>query len=130
MDCSLRRASRKEQSIAPKHAFFGPIRTRKRAGILHMRVLLVFQKRLDFKQAKQCFFWCFMRPCISGSFCLFIPCNLSRLSLGRCSGTNTDQRSPTSGTRTRKVYSVFSTVFLLLLLLAVAVGCPAACFGR
>ena len=30
----------------------------------------------------------------------------------------------------RKVYSVFSTVFLLLLLLAVAVGCPAACFGR
>ena len=29
-----------------------------------------------------------------------------------------------------KVYSVFSTVFLLLLLLAVAVGCPAACFGR
>ena len=30
----------------------------------------------------------------------------------------------------RKVYSVFSTVFLLLLLLAFAVGCPAACFGR
>ena len=30
----------------------------------------------------------------------------------------------------RKVYSVFSTVFLLLLLLAVAVGFPAACFGR
>ena len=30
---------------------------------------------------------------------------------------------------TRKVYSVFSTVFLLLLLLVVAVGCPAACFG-
>ena len=30
----------------------------------------------------------------------------------------------------RKVYSVFSTVFLRLLLLAVAVGCPAACFGR
>ena len=29
----------------------------------------------------------------------------------------------------RKVYSVFSTVFLLLLLLAVAVGFPAACFG-
>ena len=29
----------------------------------------------------------------------------------------------------RKVYSVFSTVFLLLLLLVVAVGCPAACFG-
>ena len=30
----------------------------------------------------------------------------------------------------RKVYSVFSTVFLLLLLLAVGVGLPAACFGR
>ena len=29
----------------------------------------------------------------------------------------------------RKVYSVFSTVFLLLLLLAVAVGFPAVCFG-
>ena len=29
----------------------------------------------------------------------------------------------------RKVYSVFSTVFLLLLLLVAAVGCPAACFG-
>ena len=31
---------------------------------------------------------------------------------------------------TRKVYSGFSTVFLLLLLLAVRVGLPAACFGR
>ena len=31
---------------------------------------------------------------------------------------------------TRKVYSGFSTVFLLLLLLAVGVGFPAACFGR
>ena len=31
---------------------------------------------------------------------------------------------------TRKVYSGFSTVFLLLLLLAVAVGFPAACFWR
>ena len=30
----------------------------------------------------------------------------------------------------RKVYSGFSTVFLLLLLLAVGVGFPAACFGR
>ena len=29
MDCSLREASRKEQSIAPKKAFFGPIRTKK-----------------------------------------------------------------------------------------------------
>ena len=32
-------------------------------------------------------------------------------------------------TAQRKVYSVFSTVFLLLLLLVVAVGCPAAGFG-
>ena len=30
----------------------------------------------------------------------------------------------------RKVYSVFSTVFLPLLLLAIGVGLPAACFGR
>ena len=29
MDCSLRGASCKEQSIAPKKAFFGPIRTKK-----------------------------------------------------------------------------------------------------
>ena len=28
MDCSLREASRKEQSIAPKKACFGPIRTK------------------------------------------------------------------------------------------------------
>ena len=42
------------------------------------------------------------------------------------------ERAVTSGSLDpdRKVYSVFSTVFLLLLLLAVAVGCPAACFGR
>ena len=33
------------------------------------------------------------------------------------------------GSISRKVYSVFSTVFLLLLLLVVAVGCPAAGFG-
>ena len=31
---------------------------------------------------------------------------------------------------TRKVYSGFSTVFLLLLLLAVGVGFPAACFWK
>ena len=34
MDCSLREASRKEQSIALKNAFFGPIRTRKRPKFL------------------------------------------------------------------------------------------------
>ena len=30
MDCSLREASRKEQSIAPRKAFLGRIRTKKR----------------------------------------------------------------------------------------------------
>ena len=34
MDCSLREASRKEQSIAPKKAFFGTIRTKKRPKFL------------------------------------------------------------------------------------------------
>ena len=34
MDCSLRKASRKEQPIAPKNAFFGPIRTKKRPKLL------------------------------------------------------------------------------------------------
>ena len=34
MDCSLREDSRKEQSIAPKNAFFGPIRTKKRPKFL------------------------------------------------------------------------------------------------
>ena len=34
MDCSLRKASRKIQSIAPKKAFFGAIRTKKRPKFL------------------------------------------------------------------------------------------------
>ena len=34
MDCSLREASRKEQPIAPKKAFFGPIRIKKRPKFL------------------------------------------------------------------------------------------------
>ena len=34
MDCSLREASRKEQSSVPKSAFFGPIRTKKRPKFL------------------------------------------------------------------------------------------------
>ena len=29
MDCSLRKVLRKEQSIAPKNPFFGPIRTKR-----------------------------------------------------------------------------------------------------
>ena len=34
MDCSLREASRKEQAIAPKKAFLGPMRTQKRPKFL------------------------------------------------------------------------------------------------
>ena len=34
MDCSLREASRKKQSIAPKKAFFGPVRTKKTPKLL------------------------------------------------------------------------------------------------
>ena len=34
MDCSLREASRKEQSITPKKAFFGPMRTKERPKFL------------------------------------------------------------------------------------------------
>ena len=34
MDCSLRGSSRKEQSIAPEKAFFGPLRTKKRPKFL------------------------------------------------------------------------------------------------
>ena len=34
MDCSLREASRKEQSTAPQKAFFGPMRTKKRPKFL------------------------------------------------------------------------------------------------
>ena len=34
MNWSLREASRKEQSIGPKKAFFGPVRTKKRPKFL------------------------------------------------------------------------------------------------
>ena len=34
MDCSLREASLEEQSIAPKKALFGPIRTKKKPKFL------------------------------------------------------------------------------------------------
>ena len=34
MDCSLREASRKEQSIAPQKVFFGPTTTKKRPKFL------------------------------------------------------------------------------------------------
>ena len=48
MDCSMREASRKEHSTAPKEAFFGPIGTKKRAHIPYIRVFLVCQKWRDF----------------------------------------------------------------------------------
>ena len=59
MDCSLREASRKEQSIAPRKAFFGPIRTKKRP-----------------KLRTEEFFWCFKKGLIfckpkNGSFAVF-----------------------------------------------------------
>ena len=54
MDCSLRKASRKEQSIAPKNAFFAPIGTETRAEIPDIRVLLFFQKLLDFFRSQFC----------------------------------------------------------------------------
>ena len=43
--------------------------------------LLVFQKKLNFAQAKDCFFRFFLRSCISGTFCRFTTCNLSRLRI-------------------------------------------------
>ena len=79
MDCSLHEASRIEPCIAPEIAFFGPIGTTKRGSIPCIRVLSVFQKRLYFLQAKEWFFRYFSMPCILGTFCRFVPCNLSRL---------------------------------------------------
>ena len=63
----------KEKSIFWTH------HDQEKAKIRYIRVLLVFQKRLDFLQAKEWFFLCFFRPCILGTFCRFIPCNLSCL---------------------------------------------------
>ena len=56
MDCSLRKASRKKQSIAPKKSVFWTHEDQEKAQIPYIRVLLVFQKRLDFLQAKEWFF--------------------------------------------------------------------------
>ena len=55
-DCSLREASRKEQSIARKKTIFWTHQDQEKAKIPYIRVLLVFQKRLDFLQAKEWFF--------------------------------------------------------------------------
>ena len=65
----------------PQKGIFWTHQDQKKAKIPYIRVLLVFQKRFDFLPAKEWFFWCFLRPCILGTFCRFIPCNLSRLSL-------------------------------------------------
>ena len=56
MDCSFREASRKEQSIAPNKCIFRTHQDQEKAKIPYIRVLLVFQKRLDFLQAKEWFF--------------------------------------------------------------------------
>ena len=61
MDCSLREASRKEQSIAPKN-FFWTHQDHKRAKIPYIRVILVFQKRLEFCKPKNCSFGVFRGP--------------------------------------------------------------------
>ena len=52
-----------------------------------------------------------------------------RYQLSSSFGCKKSVQSPTSS-EIRKVYSGLSTVFLLLLLLAVGVGFLAACFGR
>ena len=77
MDCSLREASRKEQSIAPNNACFGPIRTKKRPKLLTQEFFWCFKNGLIFCKQKDGSCGCF-RPCILGTFCRFIPCNLSR----------------------------------------------------
>ena len=56
MACSLREAPRKEQSSAPKDAFFGPIRTKKRPKFLTQQFFWCFKNGLVFLQAKEWFF--------------------------------------------------------------------------
>ena len=56
MDCSLREVSRKEQSIAPKKSSLSTHQDQEKAKIPYIRILLVFQKRLDFLQTKEWFF--------------------------------------------------------------------------
>ena len=52
MDCSLREASRKKQSIAPKKAFFGPIRTKKRPKFLTLESFWCSKNGLIFCKPK------------------------------------------------------------------------------
>ena len=56
MHCSLREALRREQSSAAKNSFLLTHQDHEKAKIPYIRVLLVFQKRLDFLQAKELFF--------------------------------------------------------------------------
>ena len=66
MDCSLREASHKELSSAPKNASFGPIGTTKRAKIRDIRVLLVFHKWLDFCASQRMVFSVFFEALYFG----------------------------------------------------------------
>ena len=88
MDCSLREALRKEQSTAPNNAFFEPIRTTKGPTFLTQELSWCFKKQLDFLQDKEWFFRCFLRPCISGTFCRFLLCYLSCLSQWGAAGVD------------------------------------------
>ena len=85
MDCSMREALRIEPSIAPTNALFGAIGMHRGENSLQKRFFSVFQKQLDFLQAKEWFFLCLVRHSICGTFRRFIPCNLSRLSPGQSS---------------------------------------------
>ena len=62
----------------PQKCIFPTHQDQEKVKSPYIRVFLVFQKLPDFLQAKKWFFWCFLRPCIFGNFCRFIPCNLSR----------------------------------------------------
>ena len=79
MDCSMREASRIEQSIAPKIAFSEAIGTHIGEYSLHKSFFSCFRNGLIFLQPEEWCFVCFLRPCISGTFGRFIPCNMSRL---------------------------------------------------
>ena len=56
MDCSLREASAQGTVHCPKNSLFWTNQDQEKAKVPYIRVLLVFQKRLDFLQAKEWFF--------------------------------------------------------------------------
>ena len=81
MDCSMREAARKEQSIAPQNAFFWTHRDHKKGqNSLPKSFFGVSETACFFVSQRMLFSVFFLSPCISGIFCCFIPCNLSRLS--------------------------------------------------